>query len=62
MGKQHHRYKIRAERRGGELLKEQVKPGNPQLSHDERIRLKEIGIDHNQSHRWQQMASIPEEK
>ena len=41
----------RGERRMGELLAETVKPGNPQFSHGENIgRLKDIGIDHNQSH------------
>lgn len=59
--------KIRAERRGGELLGEQEKhKGAATPSHDKRAlflpKLKDLGIDHNQSHRWQQIASVPEEK
>jgi hypothetical protein len=58
--------KIRAERKAGELLKEQdIKPGNPQFLHDERIvrpKLSELGIKEIQSHRWQNIASIPEDK
>jgi len=55
--------KLRAERRAGELLKETVKPGNPQLSTDTTIeKLPELGITRDQSSRWQKIASIPEEK
>ena len=54
--------KLRAERRAGEMLKEQVSAGNPQFLHDERIvPLKELGISEIQSHRWQLEAEIPEE-
>lgn len=56
--------KLRAERRAGELLKEQgIKPGNPQFLHDARIRpkLADIGIEETQSHRWQRIADIPED-
>lgn len=55
--------KIRAERKAGEMLSEQVKPGNPQFLHDERIvKLNDLGIAEIQSHRWQRIASIPEDK
>lgn len=55
--------KIRAERKAGEMLAEQVKPGNPQFLHDERIvKLKDLGIAEIQSHRWQKIASIPVDK
>lgn len=54
--------KLRAERRAGEMLEEQVSAGNPQFLHNERIvPLKEIGISEIQSHRWQLEAEIPEE-
>lgn len=43
--------------RMGELLGEMVKPG-PNSFHDGR-NLKDIGIDHNQSHRYQRMARVP---
>jgi len=45
----------------GELLVEMVKPGNPQLLHGETIGLPE-GINRTQSHRYQRIASIPEEE
>jgi len=61
--------KIRAERRGGELIEEQGrKPGETDksiMSHDVTLskpKLEELGIDRKQSSRWQQIASIPEEK
>ena len=53
--------KIISERVLGRLIPDKVSPGNPQLSHDERISLDELGIDHNQSHRWQKEAKISEE-
>lgn len=45
--------KIRAERKAGEMLRENVKAGNPQLLHRAIIRpkLNEIGINRIQSHR-----------
>ena len=53
--------KIRCERRGGEILKETTKAGNPQWSHDATIdRLEDIGISKSQSSRWQAISSIPE--
>ena len=54
--------KIRAERRIGELLKESVSAGNPQLLHGETIGLADIGISRTQSHRWQTMAAVPEDE
>ncbi len=49
--------KIRAERKAGEMLGEQVSSGNPQLSHDVTIApaptLSDLGISKIQSHRWQ---------
>lgn len=57
--------KLRAERKAGELLKEQdIKPGNPQLSHDtiiEKPKLSDLGIKPDQSSRWQKIADILEE-
>ena len=57
--------KLRAERKAGEILKEQdIKPGNFELSQDRIIRpkLKDIGITLNQSSNWQNIANIPEEQ
>jgi len=42
-----------------EMLSETVRPGNPQLLHDETIGLEEIGVSRIQSHRWQQVAQVP---
>jgi hypothetical protein len=56
--------KLRAERRLGEMLQETVSAGNPQLSHDaiiERPRLSDLGIEKDQSSRWQRIAQLPEE-
>jgi site-specific DNA-methyltransferase (adenine-specific) len=51
--------KVRAERRLGAMLGEMPKHnGDPRL-HDA-TRLSELGIEKTQSHRWQQLASIPE--
>lgn len=51
--------KLRAERRAGELLAEQVRAGNPQLFHHVTIGLEELGITRIQSHRWQLETSVP---
>jgi len=55
--------KLRAERRAGEMLAEQVKVGNPQLSHDVIIapKLNELGISLKESSRWQLEAEVPED-
>lgn len=58
--------KIRAERRAGELIPEQVRrpeSGRPKEGfHDEGLFLKDIDISESQSHRWQAIASVPEEE
>jgi len=60
--------KIRAERRAGEMLKEQSrKPGDTDksiISHDVILlpKLSELDITPMQSHRWQLEADVPEEK
>lgn len=51
--------KLRAERRIGIML-EDVRPGNPQLSHDATISLSDLGVSRMQSSRWQKIASIPD--
>lgn len=60
--------KIRAERRGGKLLRDMSKhppgPKSKDRFHDETElppKLKDIGIDKNESHRWQKVASVPED-
>jgi hypothetical protein len=53
--------KLRAERKAGEFLAVTVTAGNPQLLHDATIvSLAELGVEKTQSHRWQQIASVPE--
>jgi hypothetical protein len=62
--------KIRAERRMGELLPEQIrKPGDTDkkiMLHDEILsappKLNDLGIDRAESHRYQQKESVPKEK
>ena len=55
--------KIRAERKAGGMLMEQdLKPGPKCLHNASNItKLKDLGIEQTQSHRWQNIASIPEE-
>lgn len=52
--------KIRSERRMGELLKDKIKAGNPQLSHDVTIGLDDLGITRTQSSRYQLLTKIAE--
>lgn len=53
--------KIQAERRAGELLAAmEPKPGRPKNGNGST--LEPLGIDKGQSHRWQAMAAVPEEK
>jgi N6-adenosine-specific RNA methylase IME4 len=60
--------KLRAERRAGELLKEQrlnkgqLLRGRTMTPRDEAPKLEDVGINKSQSSRWQQMADLPEEK
>ena len=54
--------KLKAERKAGAILVKTVthEGGRPQKhSHDGSV-LKDVGINFNQSHRWQRMAGIPE--
>lgn len=51
----------RLRRKMGEMLAETVRAGNPQLSRDTTIGLRELGISRDKSSRWQQMASVPED-
>jgi N6-adenosine-specific RNA methylase IME4 len=57
--------KIRAERKAGSLLAEmpEIKRGGDRRSnsHAESLKLGDLNVTHNQSHRWQQVASIPDE-
>ena len=51
--------KLRAERKAGEMLRAMPKHnGDPRL-HDA-TRLADVGVTHIQSHRWQQVAAVPE--
>lgn len=67
--------KIRAERKAGEILKEmdRAKQGRPHnkptmtvgyssVDQPAKIKLADVGISHNQSSRWQQVAAISEEE
>lgn len=57
--------KLRAERKAGRLLAEMPKqrPGEYQRSQHETVApsLSDIGVSKNQSHRWQQTASVPDD-
>jgi hypothetical protein len=55
--------KLRAERRAGRLLAGLIKRGGDRksISHNEHLTLSDMGIDHNQSARWQREAAVPDE-
>lgn len=55
-------FQLKAERKAGTWLAENVKPGNPQLFQDGINSKLPEGIDSHESHRWQIEASLPEEK
>jgi hypothetical protein len=52
--------KLLAERRAGELLGELIAHGGNRRSssHDESLKLSDLGIDHNQSSRWRREAAV----
>jgi len=52
--------KLRAERRGGELLRDMEKHNGRPKNGSSVEPLSDIGIGKTQSHRWQRLASIPE--
>ena len=56
--------KIRAERRCGEILATEIQHGGDRKSKSRfnGKTLKDFGINKNQSHRWQTIAQLPEEK
>jgi hypothetical protein len=59
-------FKLRAERKAGEMLREMPKhppgPAKQDPSHDDRDppKLEDIGISYSQSSRWQAVASVEE--
>lgn len=55
--------KLRAERRAGHLLRSITKHGGDRKSavHNKALKLADLGIDHNQSARWQREASVPDD-
>ena len=55
-------FQLKAERKAGAWLAENVSAGNPQLSQDGIIATLPEGVDAHESHRWQLEASLPEEK
>jgi len=55
-------FQLKAERKAGGWLSENISPGRPKTSQAGRIKLEDLEIDHNQSSRWQLMASVPKEK
>ena len=55
-------YKARADRKCGEWLKDNINAGNPQLSKDTTIRLKDLKVTRDESSRLQKIADIPEKK
>lgn len=56
--------KLRAERKAGQLLADlRLRGGDRKSAHgEERVRLSDLGISHNQSKRWQKEAAIPEDE
>ena len=56
--------KLRAERRGGEMLREMELRGGDRKSnsHDGSLKLSDMDLNLNQSSRWQLEAALPEEK
>lgn len=61
--KQASEIKLRAERRAGEMLREREKPkGNQHSAGLQGVTLQNVGISKIQSHRWQKIAEIPEDK
>jgi hypothetical protein len=54
--------KLRAERRAGQLLAELIDRGGDRKSKSrhEKLKLSDLGVDHNQSARWQKEAAVPE--
>ena len=56
--------KIRAERRGGELIPDEFPHGGDRKTEarSENQTLIDAGITKDQSHRWQTIASMPEEE
>jgi hypothetical protein len=56
-------WKLRAERRAGQLLPDLVVYGGNHKanSNNGKVKLKDLGIDHNQSARWQREAKVPDE-
>jgi len=56
--------KLRAERRAGELLKEEIKSGGDRKSksRSKATTLIDMGVSKDQSSKWQKIANIPEEK
>jgi hypothetical protein len=57
-----HELKLRAERKGGEMLGETVEHGGDRRSDSsgQRVNLKDIGMEQHQSSRWQRIASLPD--
>src|SRR5262249_11356616 len=55
--------KLRAERKAGQLLAQADIHGGDRKSssRQENLKLIDLGITHNQSHRWQQIAGLPDE-
>ena len=55
--------KLRAERKAGQILLELKLHGGDRKSssHDENLKIHDIGINHNQSARWQLEAQVPDE-
>jgi len=53
-------FQLKAERKAGLWLQENIKPGRP--SQDGKVTLNDLQISYNDSSRWQLMAKIPEDK
>jgi hypothetical protein len=54
--------RIKAERKVGGWLSENVHAGNPNLMAERPVPLEQVGISRWQSHRWQAYATLPDDK
>jgi hypothetical protein len=54
--------RLKAERKVGGWLSENVSAGNPNLMRERPVPLDQVGISRWQSHRWQAYATLPDDK
>ena len=55
-------FQLKAERKAGSWLSENITPGRPKMSHDATIKLDDLDLSRSQSSRWQLIATVPDEQ